>query len=135
MERRRILHLVTVLLPKGHRDTMEVLFVFLKWVASFSHVDEETGSKMDLQNLSTVICPNILYAKGTDPTKDETFLANRAVSCLLEHQDGFWTVSWAIRKRRFDAQSSFASLLCSLTLLDVHRYRPNSRLCSTIASY
>lgn len=91
-ERRRILHMVTILLPKGHRDTMEVLFAFLKWVASFSHIDEETGSKMDLPNLATVICPNILYSKGSDPTKDETFLANRAVSYLLEHQDEIWKV-------------------------------------------
>ncbi|SNX87419.1 related to GTPase-activating protein of the rho/rac family (LRG1 protein) [Melanopsichium pennsylvanicum] len=91
-ERHRILHMVTILLPKGHRDTMEVLFAFLKWVASFSHIDEETGSKMDLPNLATVICPNILYSKGSDPTKDETFLANRAVSYLLEHQDEMWKV-------------------------------------------
>lgn len=85
--------MVSILLPKGHRDTMEVLFVFLKWVASFSHIDEETGSKMDLQNLATVLAPNILYSKGSDPAKDETFLANRAILCLLENQDDFWTVS------------------------------------------
>ncbi|KAL9938241.1 hypothetical protein V8E36_002864 [Tilletia maclaganii] len=91
-ERLRILHMVTILLPKGHRDTMEVLFVFLKWVASFSHVDEETGSKMDLQNLALVLGPNILYSKGADPTKDETFLANAAIGQLLDHQDDFWTV-------------------------------------------
>lgn len=80
-------------MPKYHRDTMEVLFVFLKWVASFSHVDEETGSKMDLQNLATVICPNILYAKGKDPTRDETSSAIRVVNELLEYQDEFWVVS------------------------------------------
>ncbi|CAD6912104.1 unnamed protein product [Tilletia controversa] len=91
-ERLRILRMVTMLLPKGHRDTMEVLFVFLKWVASFSHVDEETGSKMDLQNLALVLGPNILYSKGADPTKDETFLANAAIMQLLDNQDDFWTV-------------------------------------------
>ncbi|KAJ1026300.1 hypothetical protein NDA16_002387 [Ustilago loliicola] len=85
-ERHRILHMVTILLPKGHRDTMEVLFAFLKWVASFSHIDEETGSKMDLPNLATVICPNILYSKGSDPTKDETFLANRAAERMAINQ-------------------------------------------------
>jgi hypothetical protein len=72
---------------------MEVIFVFLKWVASFSHVDEETGSKMDLQNLATVMCPNILYSSTRDPTKDENFLAIRAVHELLEFQDEFWLVS------------------------------------------
>src|SRR5436190_1446408 len=34
---------------------MEVLFIFFKWVASFSHVDEETGSKMDLHNLAIIM--------------------------------------------------------------------------------
>lgn len=47
---------------------------------------------MDLNNLATVICPNILYAKGKDPTRDESFLAIRAVSELLDHQDWFWQV-------------------------------------------
>lgn len=91
-ERLRCMHLLSVLMPKAHRDTMEVLFVFLRWVASFSHIDEETGSKMDLQNLAMVLGPNILYSKGTDPAKDELFLANRAILCLLEHQDTFWRV-------------------------------------------
>lgn len=91
-ERNRCLHMIIVLLPKAHRDTMEVLFVFLKWVASFSHIDEETGSKMDLQNLAMVLGPNILYSKGTDPAKDELFLANRAILALLENQDDFWLV-------------------------------------------
>lgn len=92
-ERKKIMHLICCLLPKPNRDTMEALFVFLKWVASFSHVDEETGSKMDLHNLATVICPNILYAKGKDPYKDESFSAVRAVHELLEYQDEFWLVS------------------------------------------
>lgn len=35
---------------------MQVLFVFLKWVASFAHVDER-GNKMDLENLATVLAP------------------------------------------------------------------------------
>lgn len=70
---------------------MEVLFVFLKWVASFAHVDEETGSKMDLQNLATVICPNILYSKlGVE--RDDQFLAIRCITQLLEQQDEFYVV-------------------------------------------
>ncbi|BGP16088.1 Rho-type GTPase activating protein Rga1 [Rhodosporidiobolus nylandii] len=91
-ERKKVLHFCCCLMPKAHRDTMEVLFVFLKWVASFSHVDEETGSKMDLQNLATVISPNILYAKGKDPARDESFSAARVVHELLELQDEFWEV-------------------------------------------
>lgn len=71
---------------------MEVLFVFLKWVASFSHIDEETGSKMDLPNLATVIAPSILYAKGRDPDRGESFMGNHVVTLLLEFQDDFFTV-------------------------------------------
>lgn len=71
---------------------MEVLFAFLKWVASFAHMDEETGSKMDLQNLATVICPSILYSRGRDAVRDESFGAIRVVTNLLENQDEFFCV-------------------------------------------
>ncbi|KAH7335392.1 hypothetical protein B0J17DRAFT_669953 [Rhizoctonia solani] len=91
-EKTRMLHLVTVLLPKAHRDTLEVLFVFLKWVSLFSHVDEETGSKMDLVNLATVITPSILYSKGRDAAREESFMAIGVVTRLLEDQDQFFSV-------------------------------------------
>lgn len=71
---------------------MEVLFVFLKWVASFSYRDEETGSRMDMANLATVICPSILYAKGANAARDESFIAIQAVQELLENQDEYYTV-------------------------------------------
>jgi hypothetical protein len=71
---------------------MEVLFVFLKWVASFAHMDETTGSKMDLGNLATVICPSILYSRSRDAARDESFGAIRVVTSLLEHQDELFTV-------------------------------------------
>lgn len=87
-----MLHMLCIILPKPHRDTMEALFVFLKWVASFSHVDEETGSKMDLQNLATVICPSILYAKGREASREDSFTAIPVVTELLEDQDQFYTV-------------------------------------------
>ncbi|KAF9107583.1 hypothetical protein BGX29_005942 [Mortierella sp. GBA35] len=90
--RKTILHLTCCLLPKPNRDSMEAICLFLRWVASFSHVDEETGSKMDLHNLATVITPNILYSKSKDPTKDESFLAIEAVMGLLEYQDDFCVV-------------------------------------------
>ncbi|KAF9530355.1 hypothetical protein CPB83DRAFT_763198 [Crepidotus variabilis] len=91
-DRKRYLHLVSLLLPKAHRDTMEVLFAFLKWVASFAHKDAETGSKMDLGNLATVICPSILCARGKDAVRDETFSGLRVITSLLENQDEFFTV-------------------------------------------
>nr|XP_019009776.1 rho GTPase activator [Kwoniella pini CBS 10737]OCF48557.1 rho GTPase activator [Kwoniella pini CBS 10737] len=91
-DRKRVLHLLVVLLPKYNRDTMEVLFVFLRWVASFSYKDEETGSRMDMANLATVICPSILYAKGANAAKDESFIGIQAVQELLENQDDFYLV-------------------------------------------
>lgn len=91
-DRKRYLHLISLIMPKPHRDTMEVLFVFLKWVASFAHMDAETGSKMDLGNLATVICPSILYSRGRDALRDETFGALRVVTSLLENQDEFFLV-------------------------------------------
>ncbi|KAI7830734.1 hypothetical protein BC939DRAFT_392557 [Gamsiella multidivaricata] len=90
--RKIILHLTCCLLPKANRDSMEAICLFLRWVASFSHVDEETGSKMDLHNLATVITPNVLYSKSKDPIKDESFLAIEAVMGLLEYQDEFCLV-------------------------------------------
>lgn len=71
---------------------MEVLFVFLKWVASFAHLDEETGSKMDLENLATVIAPSILKARSKDPARDESFSGIKVVKALLENQDSLYVV-------------------------------------------
>jgi len=91
----RALHLICCLLPKCNRDTMEVLFSFLKWAASFSQVDEESGSKMDIHNLATVMAPNILFApppkqgnKGPIiPQVDESFLAIEAVNLLIKYNE------------------------------------------------
>ncbi|KAI9847146.1 MAG: hypothetical protein M1837_003008 [Sclerophora amabilis] len=86
-KRRRILHLTCCLLPKSHRDSMEILFAFLNWTSSFSQVDEESGSKMDVHNLATVITPNILYSSNKSSGMDESFLAIEAVHSLIEcHQ-------------------------------------------------
>jgi len=79
-------------MPKVNRDTMEVLFFFLKWVASFSQTADGHGSKMDLVNLATVITPSILYSKSRDPTKDESFMAIQAVHMLLKYSDEFCAV-------------------------------------------
>ncbi|WVQ81510.1 hypothetical protein IAT38_003634 [Cryptococcus sp. DSM 104549] len=89
-ERKRCLHLLITLLPKYNRDTMEVLFIFLDWVSTFSYKDEEIGSRMDLANLATVIAPSVLYAKGTNAARDESFNAIEAVQALLENQRQFY---------------------------------------------
>jgi hypothetical protein len=70
-----------------------VLFAFLKWTASFSHVDEESGSKMDVHNLSTVMAPNILYSNIKQPPVDDSFLAIEAVNLLIQSNETFCQVS------------------------------------------
>ncbi|KAG0647994.1 Rho-type GTPase-activating 1 [Hyphodiscus hymeniophilus] len=82
-KRRRILHLTCCLLPKAHRDTLEILCSFFNWVASFHQVDEESGSKMDTHNLATVIAPNILFTNAKTPV-DDNFLAIEVVHTLIE---------------------------------------------------
>lgn len=91
-DRTRCLHLLMMLLPRPNRDTIEVVFVFLRWVASFSGQNEETGSKMDLANLATVITPNVLYARGANAAREESFIGITAVQTLLEKQDDFYRV-------------------------------------------
>ncbi|KAJ5217980.1 uncharacterized protein N7498_000079 [Penicillium cinerascens] len=86
-KQKRVLHLTCCLLPKAHRDTMEVLFTFLNWTSSFSHVDEESGSKMDIHNLATVMTPNILYPNTKNSTVDESFMAIEAVNALITYND------------------------------------------------
>ena len=92
-KRRRIMHLTVCLMPKSHRDTMEVLFSFLNWAASFSQVDEESGSKMDIHNLATVMAPNILYSNLKNPAVDDSFLAIEAINTLIESNDSFSQVN------------------------------------------
>jgi len=68
---------------------MEVLFTFLNWTASFSHVDEESGSKMDVHNLATVMAPNILHMGNQDVPVDDSFLGIEAVHSLIEYNETF----------------------------------------------
>ena len=97
--RRRVLHLTCCLLPKPHRDTMEVLFTFLNWVSSFSHVDEESGSKMDIHNLATVITPNVIHRGKENVPVDDSFLAIEAVHSLIECNESMCEVSLALSSK------------------------------------
>ena len=72
---------------------MEVLFAFLNWASSFSHVDEESGSKMDIHNLATVITPNVLYSNTRGGSVDDSFLAIEAVNMLIMYNDTMCEVS------------------------------------------
>ncbi|KAK5654995.1 hypothetical protein OQA88_6754 [Cercophora sp. LCS_1] len=85
-KRRYCLHLACCLLPKSHRDCMEILFSFLKWTGSFHQVDEEVGSKMDIKNLATVIAPNIVLDKNKTSTLDsDPMFAIEAVEVLISN--------------------------------------------------
>ncbi|UNI15065.1 Rho-type GTPase activating protein Rga1 [Purpureocillium takamizusanense] len=68
--RKQCLHMACCLLPKSHRDSLEILFTFLKWAGSFHQLDDEVGSKMDIRNLATVIAPNILTNPNKAPALD-----------------------------------------------------------------
>ncbi|KAF7727872.1 hypothetical protein EC973_006985 [Apophysomyces ossiformis] len=91
--RKRVLHLACCMLPRCNRDTMEVLFLFLRWVASFSHISSCSGSRMDIPNLARVMAPNILTSSSKDPTKDESFTAIHVIEMLLESYEEFCLVS------------------------------------------
>ena len=85
-KRRHCLHLTCCLLPKCHRDSLEILFCFLKWAGSFHQVDDDSGSKMDIKNLATVIAPNILYNPSKAAALDsDPMFAIVAVECLLSN--------------------------------------------------
>ncbi|KAH7326565.1 RhoGAP domain-containing protein [Stachybotrys elegans] len=82
--RKQCLHLTCCLLPKSHRDCLEILFTFLKWAGSFHQLDEEIGSKMDIRNLATVIAPNVLININKAPALDsEAGIVIDAVEMLI----------------------------------------------------
>jgi hypothetical protein len=90
---KRLLHMVTLILPRCHRDTMEVLFVFLKWVAQFGHLHHDTGSKIDLGDLAMSLYPTILKARSKNAARPDDPLGGiRVVTALLENQDEYWSV-------------------------------------------
>lgn len=94
-KRRQCLHLACCLLPKAHRDSMEILFCFLKWAGSFHQVDEEVGSRMDIKNLATVIAPNILYNNTKQLALDsDPMFVIVGVEDLISDIEQMCLVSW-----------------------------------------
>ncbi|MDA4133206.1 MAG: hypothetical protein OK454_08815, partial [Thaumarchaeota archaeon] len=85
-KRRQCLHMVCCLLPKTNRDCLEILFCFLKWSGSFHQMDDETGSKMDVKNLATVITPNVLHSNSKAMALDsEAMYAIVVVETLITY--------------------------------------------------
>ena len=92
--RKQCLHLTCCLLPKCHRDSLEILFTFLKWAGSFHQLDEEVGSKMDIRNLATVIAPNILTNPNKAPALDsEALYVIDAVEIIISNIEEMCQVS------------------------------------------
>jgi hypothetical protein len=71
---------------------MEIIFTFLSWASSFHTVDEESGSKMDIHNLATVIAPNVLHGGPKAPDVEGSFLAVEAVHTLIEYNESMCEV-------------------------------------------
>ncbi|KAI9020059.1 hypothetical protein CLU79DRAFT_756936 [Phycomyces nitens] len=63
---KEFLHLACCLLPKENRDTMQLLFIFLHWVSTFS-----TDNKMGIHNLARVIAPSIFYSRASAKNSHE----------------------------------------------------------------
>ncbi|KAL5113578.1 Rho-type GTPase activating protein Rga1 [Pleosporales sp. CAS-2024a] len=105
-QRKKVLHLVLCLLPKAHRDTMEVLFRFLNWVSSFHTVDEESGNKMDTWNIATVMAPNILRESNDKEMRTVDQGAVKVVFDLIENNDEFSEVPPEIMELLNDDASS-----------------------------
>ncbi|KXS18582.1 RhoGAP-domain-containing protein [Gonapodya prolifera JEL478] len=93
----KVIHYAICLLPKPNRDLLEVLFLFLRDVAD--KAVGEGGNKMDVDNLATVMAPNILCSKSRDPLKDESFYAVQVVKIILERQDELWALPEELNRK------------------------------------
>ncbi|KAH9164802.1 RhoGAP-domain-containing protein, partial [Lactarius sanguifluus] len=104
-ERKRLLHMLTLILPKCHRDTLEVLLVFLKWLSSFGNAQDNVGTQLYLSHVASEIGPSVLFAgnwvdfdskRRPIPTGGGVLKkydsGTRVLTKLLENQDQFFTV-------------------------------------------
>ncbi|KAJ3023246.1 hypothetical protein HKX48_003850 [Thoreauomyces humboldtii] len=96
--RKEALHYVCCMLPKANLDFLAVLAFFLRQVASYSEV-EDHGNKMGLENLATVITPNVLYSKSKNAMDDENVHAIGVVLMILRDQDELWLLPQIISER------------------------------------
>ena len=88
-EKRKIMSLLYTMLPTYNRNVLEVILSFLFWTSSFSHIENEMGSKMDIHNLSTVITPNILYQSVNDEYNSLSANAEPSSIKPSTYQDAF----------------------------------------------
>ncbi|KAI8388072.1 Rho GTPase activation protein [Radiomyces spectabilis] len=106
---KNMLYLTCCILPKPNRDVMQVVFLFLAWVASF-----HAKNKMDINNLARIIAPNVLYpAKDTRNTEHSVTTGDeiQVVALLIKFQKEFCVIPF-----------QFATLLQDPKLLDPSSY-------------
>jgi hypothetical protein len=92
--------MLTLILPKCHRDTLEVLLVFLKRVSSSATARDDTATDSYLSNLAGVIGPSVLFSGNWVQMSRSTGggvlkkydAGTRVMTELLENQDQFFTV-------------------------------------------
>lgn len=122
---KRLLQLAYCMLPRSHRSLLEVLLSFFRWVASFASTDEESGSKMDIHNLATVIAPNILFSKelasdGAPKLSGESyFLAIEVVNQMIEIHEELAVIAPDLWDFYEKCQFSSMGKLESLTSKDI----------------
>lgn len=87
-EKQMTIALVYSMLPVYNRNVLEVMLSFLCWTASFSHIENEMGSKMDIHNLSTVITPNILHMHNNGVPSVTSSEVSRTYNDTFAHNEG-----------------------------------------------
>ncbi|XP_077365104.1 rho GTPase-activating protein 28 [Festucalex cinctus] len=85
------LHLLSLLLPEAHRETLRALLAFLRQVVS-----HQEHNRMSLWNVSTVMAPNLFapHRRGNKQRDDleEAVGGAHLVRLMITHQDLLWTV-------------------------------------------
>nr|XP_023679492.1 rho GTPase-activating protein 28-like [Paramormyrops kingsleyae] len=84
------LHLLIMLLPEPHRDTLKALLEFLRKV-----VAHEERNRMSLCNVSMIVAPNLFISRGKTGRPEEIQAAAKEaylVRLLITHQDLLWRV-------------------------------------------
>ncbi len=89
-----VLQLVMCLLPKQNIDLLSVLVRFFIEVSTYAALPNNTGNKMTLENMATVIAPNILYTKANVPEQSTAVI--ELIKVLLEAHSTVFKVDMAI---------------------------------------
>ena len=89
--------MLTLVLPKCHRDTLEVLLVFLKRDSLLASAQDDVGTQSHLADFVNVISGDVLFRggqvhAGAGDALKKLSAGIRAVKEILENQDQFLVV-------------------------------------------